>query len=285
MRALVQPDHPRSRGVYGRALHPRRGAQDHPRSRGVYKRAAKTPRKKIGSSPLARGLPGQVPLGCERDGIIPARAGFTTGRPGWWPRPPGSSPLARGLRGPHGRLGARARIIPARAGFTRTRRRRRRPGRDHPRSRGVYVSVASGVPETVGSSPLARGLQWRRRLDSAVVGIIPARAGFTTLLNEDALTQTDHPRSRGVYNDTSVSCCSRSGSSPLARGLRRRSAEHRSGPRIIPARAGFTHRPGRASAPDQDHPRSRGVYTASPMRMAMTPGSSPLARGLLKAMQ
>ena len=91
-----------------------------------------------GSSPLARGLPqvGGVEVGEAR--IIPARAGFTGGRP-----PPrcrisdhprsrgvylnavaggnaetGSSPLARGLpvvnSGPARTVG----IIPARAGFT-----------------------------------------------------------------------------------------------------------------------------------------------------------------------
>ena len=31
---------------------------------------------------------------------------------------------------------------------------------------------------------------------------------------------------------------------------------------------------------EADHPRSRGVYTSSGMRRRMTPGSSPLARGL-----
>ena len=52
-------------------------------------------------------------------------------------------------------------------------------------------------------------------------------------------------------------------------------------PRIIPARAGFTvdGNPGRGA--DPDHPRSRGVYTRSRSRPRDSPGSSPLARGLL----
>ena len=50
---------------------------DHPRSRGVYTPAEAGPWQDVGSSPLARGLPGQdVAVGEERR-IIPARAGFT----------------------------------------------------------------------------------------------------------------------------------------------------------------------------------------------------------------
>ena len=71
-----------------------------------------------------------------------------------------------------------------------------------------------------------------------------------------------------------------SGSSPLARGLRRAAVHVRPASRIIPARAGFT-----ASTPPHtscatDHPRSRGVYFTCLRFGQMPPGSSPLARGL-----
>ena len=54
-------------------------AGDHPRSRGVY--AGKIPGAQMtyGSSPLARGLRRVVGRGPPAPGIIPARAGFTTG--------------------------------------------------------------------------------------------------------------------------------------------------------------------------------------------------------------
>ena len=97
-------------------------------------------RRRLGSSPLARGLP--IHMACEsaEQGIIPARAGFTAhalaaaGGAGDHPRSRGvyaaiavttsmiggSSPLARGLptlpKAAYPRLG----IIPARAGFTRS---------------------------------------------------------------------------------------------------------------------------------------------------------------------
>ena len=71
-----------------------------------------------------------------------------------------------------------------------------------------------------------------------------------------------------------------SGSSPLARGLQALEPPPEVGPRIIPARAGFT-------PPEQprrwrgwDHPRSRGVYENKTGHPTPKPGSSPLARGL-----
>ena len=95
----------------------RRVIADHPRSRGVYMRAVSIREPSAGSSPLARGLraiPSPYDL---RLRIIPARAGFTlcsawnTTRPRDHPRSrgvywvgvgggvgrKGSSPLARGL--------------------------------------------------------------------------------------------------------------------------------------------------------------------------------------------
>ena len=50
---------------------------DHPRSRGVYGPERRHLRPELGSSPLARGLPGGDRRGLSVEGIIPARAGFT----------------------------------------------------------------------------------------------------------------------------------------------------------------------------------------------------------------
>ena len=61
-----------------------RPSPDHPRSRGVYGRYARPDRDRWGSSPLARGLPAAPGLQDGDGRIIPARAGFTglRGRPG-----------------------------------------------------------------------------------------------------------------------------------------------------------------------------------------------------------
>ena len=91
---------------------------DHPRSRGVYHAPSSRASDFAGSSPLARGLLGDVDAEQRPGRIIPARAGFTPPRTRcecalsdhprsrgvyvWltfnyiWP--PGSSPLARGLQ-------------------------------------------------------------------------------------------------------------------------------------------------------------------------------------------
>ena len=152
-----------------------------------------------GSSPLARGLPTTAPRPSPSTRIIPARAGFT-GYPAWvrsrapdhprsrgvyrigvvlrrWLR--GSSPLARGLLEVVVTAPDLARIIPARAGFTATGSANSRTPGDHPRSRGVYEFPSILTAWNAGSSPLARGLQHGLRLARVLLGIIPARAGFT----------------------------------------------------------------------------------------------------------
>ena len=151
---------------------------------------------------------------------------------------------------------------------------------DHPRSRGVYTISIPLLPHERGSSPLARGLLHDLADPHQVLGIIPARAGFTRPLSRPAPASTDHPRSRGVYKLKELSPILGPGSSPLARGLLALRHLVFRGLRIIPARAGFT--PDRSGPPDglRDHPRSRGVYANCVHAAALLVGSSPLARGL-----
>ena len=112
-----------------------------------------------------------------------------------------------------------------------------------------------------GSSPLARGLPRLGVRLGLRIGIIPARAGFT-----------------GICSLIFPSHC---GSSPLARGLPSGPIPPDEGKGIIPARAGFTQQPGRSWSRCPDHPRSRGVYWKVAPGRGISPGSSPLARGLL----
>ena len=93
---------------------------------------------------------------------------------------------------------------------------------------------------SVGSSPLARGLLDDSAQALALVGIIPARAGFTGVQPGAAGGRWDHPRSRGVYLIAGGRVLGATGSSPLARGLHHRTVLVQPDPRIIPARAGFT---------------------------------------------
>ena len=113
-------------------------------------------------------------------------------------------------------------------------------------------------------------------------GIIPARAGFTGPRRDRWARRRDHPRSRGVYGPADTARLLEAGSSPLARGLRRHEERRRHRLGIIPARAGFTGRPGSGPPCSWDHPRSRGVYPSGWRPQGGRPGSSPLARGLLQ---
>ena len=152
----------------------------------------------------------------------------------------GSSPLARGLPVSQAWHQHHARIIPARAGFTLGRQRQWfDPGGSSPLARGLLLVVSRMVQQT---------------------GIIPARAGFTTWSSTPGGSSGDHPRSRGVYVSPCPRWAGRTGSSPLARGLRVAVEHHLRVVRIIPARAGFT----------------TGSFGAPVLR----DGSSPLARGL-----
>ena len=170
---------PARAGFTGEARARTGARRDHPRSRGVYQKTRPALMTRWGSSPLARGLLEVLAAGGPGTGIIPARAGFTSGRPKPLPvrsdHPrsrgvykaareeletlAGSSPLARGLRIAMETAGVKWRIIPARAGFTRGDLVGRGPPPDHPRSRGVYMANALGMTWREGSSPLARGLQ------------------------------------------------------------------------------------------------------------------------------
>ena len=91
----------------------------------------------------------------------------------------GSSPLARGLRTAPVVPTTGAGIIPARAGFTRFIPCAHFGIQDHPRSRGVYFGINELDGDEPGSSPLARGLLECVPRIKVVLGIIPARAGFT----------------------------------------------------------------------------------------------------------
>ena len=228
---------------------------------------ALTPVFHAGSSPLARGLRDRARSRAAWRRIIPARAGFTglvpVTYPGGRDHPRsrgvyvcsprfrrlamGSSPLARGLRRRRGRRTRARRIIPARAGFTPPTSRTARSTADHPRSRGVYSAFVVGDVAPVGSSPLARGLPRGRDPDLLLLGIIPARAGFTPGPRPGQLAAGDHPRSRGVYPGINTNHSPAAGSSPLARGLHTLTNE--------------------VAEQSLDHPRSRGVYPVWGIRL------------------
>ena len=113
-----------------------------------------------------------------------------------------------------------------------------------------------------------------------MIRIIPARAGFTSVMGTFAYSQGDHPRTRGVYSGFPGVGGVGGGSSPHARGLRGARISEFTIPRIIPARAGFTDTIKFPSTRYKDHPRTRGVYSSASTNIYPADGSSPHARGL-----
>ena len=110
--------------------------------------------------------------------------------------------------------------------------------------------------------------------------IIPALAGNTDLLMPASKALTDHPRSRGEYEEVYDYKVSDYGSSPLSRGIRAERLQRLESPGIIPALAGNTSSLERWAATRRDHPRSRGEYYLITPGPKPPKGSSPLSRGI-----
>ena len=215
---------------------------DHPRSCGANAMTGYSNRVTIGSSPLVRGQPIHVnkrlvlldhPRSCGANDSLYHRLDFAHG----------SSPLVRGQR--RGRTLAvhGERIIPARAGPTCIAGQVPWCSTDHPRSCGANPTIYLVSFFCSGSSPLVRGQPTYRSLATMTSRIIPARAGPTRPTGPHRSPRSDHPRSCGANQAVQRGRLRQCGSSPLVRG---QPSELRGLPerfRIIPARAGPTHRP------------------------------------------
>ena len=153
------------------------------------------------------------------------------------------------------------------------------PKRAHPRSRGDHCTVLEFQKPDGGSSPLARGPLVLPLALAGHPGLIPARAGTTSLLKLAVMPRRAHPRSRGDHSILAQPGLVEQGSSPLARGPLPRWPAQCGRAGLIPARAGTTQRT-RPRAPVQwAHPRSRGDHRGLVFAVNGDAGSSPLARG------
>ena len=271
----------------------------HPRSRGEHDPGRLTRGHRDGSSPLARGTRRELRPAPRRRRFIPARAGNTApGRAARRPptvhprsrgehrRPrrgapprPGSSPLARGTHHRDRPHIEPDRFIPARAGNTDGRSEIREERSVHPRSRGEHRVRAHRPAVADGSSPLARGTPDHHLPDRRRRRFIPARAGNTPRAPPPPRPGTVHPRSRGEHLAGVHPRPSATGSSPLARGTRRRHPRTSLSMRFIPARAGNTRPEFWSGRGTPVHPRSRGEHAVAVAVLLTSDGSSPLARG------
>ena len=171
----------------------------------------------------------------------------------------GSSPLTRGKPPRRVALPTPGGLIPAHAGKTVHLGQYAPNQGAHPRSRGENMIVGRSGPSSWGSSPLTRGKQLVGDELSAVLGLIPAHAGKTGLLERYAVPLEAHPRSRGENAGSNHGPNHGQGSSPLTRG--------KPIPSLFRRRARLAH------------PRSRGENHAALTAFLNVSGSSPLTRG------
>ena len=170
-------------------------------------------------------------------------------------------------------------IIPACAGSAAALTRTPPPCRDHPRVRGEHLVEVENEGGHKGSSPHARGAHSRSRRGRSPPGIIPACAGSTPRRWPRAVPWQDHPRMRGEHPTSTTSTTTASGSSPHARGARRRPRFRGTRDRIIPACAGSTDFSSDWGMRCWDHPRMRGEHRHHRRPRQSRRGSSPHARG------
>ena len=131
----------------------------------------------------------------------------------------------------------------------------------------------------VGSSPHARGTPGVAERTPPPTGIIPACAGNTQGSPVPLSARRDHPRMRGEHDGLTEVDYKDAGSSPHARGTRRRRSSSRFGFGIIPACAGNTTVKAGTWCVPRDHPRMRGEHSMPDPSERKKSGSSPHARG------
>jgi len=108
---------------------------------------------------------------------------------------------------------------------------------------------------------------------------IPAHAGNTSCIPQEALDIPVHPRACGEHLSLMVITEWHAGSSPRMRGTRNHRLVERRDHRFIPAHAGNTHVIQRGTAAIPVHPRACGEHTLTTDDAAIAAGSSPRMRG------
>ena len=146
--------------------------------------------------------------------------------------------------------------------------------------RGEYSHRVLHILYCQGSPPLARGIPvWEADLLFAL-GITPACAGNTSCSVSPSTNAWDHPRLRGEYSVKLHNEVEITGSPPLARGILIWNQKLSSKLGITPACAGNTLTIPTFKTFPWDHPRLRGEYFSTGLRLRTSTGSPPLARGI-----
>ncbi len=191
----------------------------------------------------------------------------------------GSSPLTRGGQRDRSEKILSKGLIPAYAGRTATSFNAATATSAHPRLRGADNSNHKPLTALRGSSPLTRGGPEKNINLLHAKGLIPAYAGRTYTPLRNMRKAAAHPRLRGADAGIWIAAGAFCGSSPLTRGGRVTSINHKCVRRLIPAYAGRTLGSVNAAAGCGAHPRLRGADVLTRPSFAALDGSSPLTRG------
>ena len=191
----------------------------------------------------------------------------------------GSSPPARGTLSAADVAVPDARFIPACAGNTSLIRVSWVRISVHPRLRGEHGIESCLSVICLGSSPPARGTRGGSGLKGRIYRFIPACAGNTAPGTTISPSPSVHPRLRGEHSSVGSIMPFEYGSSPPARGTRRKHVWRDGKWRFIPACAGNTVLIARHSVRSTVHPRLRGEHQIALGMACRSAGSSPPARG------
>ena len=195
------------------------------------------------------------------------------------PGPMGSSPRGRGKPRTHGAHARADGLIPARAGKTAGTGGRSPSGASHPRAGGENYREAGTQLLDAGSSPRGRGKRAPTKPPPRPTRLIPARAGKTAGTGGRSPSGASHPRAGGEnYREAGTQLLD-AGSSPRGRGKRAPTKPPPRPTRLIPARAGKTHRGPRRGHCGKAHPRAGGENLTVHFSAANVCGSSPRGRG------
>ena len=258
-----------------------------------------------GSSPHGRGKPTRWRGRLTSPGLIPAWAGKTDrrSRPAWaartHPRMGGENGAASSCQAPrhgsspHGRgkpvsewaAKRRWRLIPARAGKTPEWIGRLVGRAAHPRAGGENAADKLHVLFLVGSSPRGRGKLFGARTGGRGGGLIPARAGKTSVFLRWRPHHWAHPRAGGENPVTLFRLSAYSGSSPRGRGKPELLGDRTAAPGLIPARAGKTFPATSQIRSQEAHPRAGGENNGARAPGSLATGSSPRGRGKRSALR
>ena len=133
-----------------------------------------------------------------------------------------------------------SRIIPADAGSTYSVGNSADAKKDHPRGCGEHWYSRLYQLIKVGSSPRMRGAPGHHQRPALRPGIIPADAGSTMQVEDEAGVLQDHPRGCGEHCPICEDLPRGPGSSPRMRGARTQTCHLAPDPGIIPADAEST---------------------------------------------